>query len=384
MEDIRIKIKKISEQLEKVDDNNYQTTIPLLEKMVEYHQILGDIDNEFSYRKRYVDKLSKVDIEKMIFEFSVLVTHFDQNIDHLSDFNVESFYDCYLDNVLENIFKSEKITLSQIDGLWDDFLKRAVKTDKILRLMAVFFAKKIVNTEPKRLAAAYYTAWCLYNYTGQFDKTNAFFDLWHIHFMPKEHNLGECTEKISNKIVYYLLWKGDFKQAIKKGEELIESNVSCSCMYLPMATRGFLLIAYLSIGNDKKAEEHYELAKDHTDIYSPIIYWNIRKNEFSRALDQFEKYVSDGFQNISFDNMFSFHLGYVLFHNMLKEKGDISLSVKLPENMGLFRANHTYSVNTLKDYFQKQTKDLILAFDKRNQNTVVSDYFNNLEKIFLN
>ena len=85
MENIRIKIEETSKQLKKIKYEDHQGAIPLLEKMVEYHQILGDVDNEFSYRKRYVNKLSKVDIEKMIFEFSVLVTQFDQHIDDLTE-----------------------------------------------------------------------------------------------------------------------------------------------------------------------------------------------------------------------------------------------------------------------------------------------------------
>ena len=385
MEDIRVKIEEISEQLRKSNRNNYEATISLLEKGIEYCQILGDKGEEFSFRTKYVFKILDFDIEKVLMQFSIMVTLFDQYFDDLTDSDIYLFYPLYLRDILRNIHKTEKIELSQIDELWDDFLKRALKTDKALTTIGTLFLKEGgSNVEPKRLSPAYFTAWKLYGWLGQFDKAATFFDLWYAHLMPDEYNLGECPACALDHSIYFLLWKGDFEQTIKKGEELIENGAVYSCGEVPNITRGHLLIAYLSVGNYEKAKECYELAKEHRDLLTSIIYWNIHECQFSTALDQFEKYVSKNFQNISFDNMFSFHLGYVLFHNMLKEKGDISLSVKLPENMDAFRANHTYSVNTLKDYFQKQTQHLILAFDKRNQNTVVSDYFNNLEKIFLN
>ena len=113
---------------------------------------------------------------------------------------------------------------------------------------------------------------------------------------------------------------------------------------------------------------------DNSYVYPAMIYFS-KQGDFARAIKLFERYMKMDVEQKNVFRRFYFFVGALyLFTKLDKE----SIKLQLPRKVEFYNATNTYEVAMLRDWFDKKTDEIAALFDKRNENSMISDEKKNL------
>lgn len=364
MENIQEKINSLLEDVKQVRDKHER--VRLLEKALEYIQLLGDIDQEVAVRINLLYYSNDArHIDKMMLHFSWFIAYCDKEGERLEDGKLRSLLDSY-QRIFRRIHSLHYVTKEQIEMMSEDFLRR----------------QKECN--PEKMTEAYYATWVSFCKIGEMEKAREMYDRWFPKFDKNSLlGLGDCPSCALNNEVIALFLTLQIDEAIKKGEALINDPDIFFCGVVPDETQTLLAEAYLHVNNREKSDFHFEAAMKSAKPDSNFMVAHIYRNNFVEAIEMLETLINkQGYDNSHALALENYHCAYLLFSRMKTEGMNEEVIIKLPEDVKICNEKNRYTLTELIDYFKTRSHELIEKFDIRNKNTYKSDFYSLREKLF--
>lgn len=251
--------------------------------------------------------------------------------------------------VLGEMYNNAQVSLEQIQHIMDDFKNRLERNGYSLR--------------------PYYDR--LYEETlilGQTEKAKEYLDLRN---EAPDDAMGSCRAcTLDNELDYYML-TDQFDEAYNRAQPLLSKQISCT--HVPART--FCALAYYAskAGKTELAAELFERADTEMEqllndenLVSPagmLVAYLLPVNK-EKGWSYFEKSLpwfmeDDGYSRYDY-------ACYVL-EGLHREEASSSVILSLPAEFALYRADHTYTIQALADYFREEALSGATAFDARNQ-----------------
>jgi hypothetical protein len=193
---------------------------------------------------------------------------------------------------------------------------------------------------------------------------------------PEDDNYGDCSACVLNRKVSYHIFLNNYERALKEAENIINGTYKCS--QIPHITFAELLLPVYALGEYKTAEmlqiKGLRLIDgDKTFVRETsyhIMYLSLVNIE--KAVKVFEKnYPNHLTCNGDHRKMLFNAAAFVLF-SKLQERDNETIKLKMPKEASIY-SKEGCDVSDLKEFFRNETLKIMNAFDRRNENYVVSD-----------
>jgi len=364
MENLQDRINTLLEDVKQVREKHEK--VRLLEKALEYIQLLGDIEQEVDVRKKLLYSSNDArHIDKMMLHFSWFIVYCDNKGEKLEEEHLRCLLDSY-QRIFRRIHSLHYVTKEQIEMMSEDFLRRQKEFD------------------PEKMIEAYYATWVSFCKIGEMEKAKEMYDRWFPKFDKKSlFDLGDCPSCALNNEVIALFLTLQIDEAIKKGEALINDKEVFFCGVVPDETQTLLAEAYLHVNNREKSDFHFEAAMKSAEPDTNFLISHIYRNNFVPAIEMLETFINkQGYDNSHALALENYHCAYLLFSRMKAEGMSEEVVIKLPEDVKIFNEKNKYTLTELIDYFKTRSHELIEKFDERNKNTYKSGFYSMRESLF--
>ncbi|WP_027626111.1 hypothetical protein [Clostridium lundense] len=346
------------------DENKYTLALPLYEEAVKISSQYDDIVYQLHCRYRLTNAYVFCgDLMKGIINFSWCITQMEKGyVDDEILYQLLWQYKFLLDSAPKFI----AVPTSKINELFQDMKEKYLKNNASLKS---YYSEKVeaymygVTDDKVSDIREYYKMWISEPGDGEYENCTA------------------CT--LSQKVSYHI-FLGEYEKALKMAHTII--NGVHTCAEQPHVTfAGLLLPLYVL--------EKHELAES---LQIKGLRLVNRKKAFIKQLAYHIMYLSitnlekaiqvfvANYPNFLKCNVDDYILwfnaaSYVLF-SKLNKIGLEKIRLKTPKTSPIY-SNGDYDVNKLKEYFFNETEKFMDAFDKRNGNTVISEFVKRYLKI---
>lgn len=331
----------------------------LREKGINVADLSGDARQQFEARKQFVEDVSDDGgfTEKYFVVFPWLLNYARQHGDEADRMTVLWYYKWVIN------------TMPEIPAVTKSQMERALE-DLRVRYLEYGSSEKV-----------YHDYACqTYMYIGESKKSKYHHQQWK-KFKNRDY-LDDCEACVINREVDFYCRLGKVEDALKIGKPVLTGKLRCS--HVPKTTYSHLLTPLIKENNEQLAEEYAEklhkaLMKkkyggDNSYVYPAMIYFS-KQGDFARAIKLFERYMKMDVEQKNVFRRFYFFVGALyLFTKLDKE----SIKLQLPRKVEFYKATNTYEVAMLRDWFDKKTDEIAALFDRRNENSMISDEKKNL------
>lgn len=214
----------------------------------------------------------------------------------------------------------------------------------------------------------------IYLMMGDYERCRFHQERWR-KFKNRDH-LDDCEACIRSRNVVREVKMGTLEKALKLAQPILKRRLQCT--HVPKATWVHLLLPLLQHGREEEAAEFAakiykalsgsKFSGDSYYAYSLIIYY-ARQKDFGKAVKLFEKYFR---LDLPHKNLYRRFFLYVAAQYLFTVYKKESIRLKLPPKTPFYRADSTYAVAVLREWFDKETDAIAALYDKRNENDVVS------------
>jgi hypothetical protein len=326
----------------------------LREKGINVADLSGDARQQFEARKEFVEDVSTEGgfTEKYFVVFPWLLNYARQHGNEDDKMTVLWYYKW----VISSMPEIPAVTKSQIERALEDLRVRY---------------REYGSTEK-----VYHDYACqVYMYIGESLKSKYHHRQWS-RFKNRDY-LDDCEACVINRDVDFHCRLGTLENALKAGQPVLTGKLKCS--HVPKTTYSNLLVPLMSENNEQLAAEYAEKLNkilmtkkyggDNAYAHTVMIYY-VRQGNFAPAIKLFERYMKVDAEQKNLFRRFCLFVGALYMFTKLDKE---TIKLKLPKKLAFYKADNTYDVAMLRDWFDKQTNEIAALFDKRNENSMVSD-----------
>ena len=346
-------LRKIIERVRYADESEENEKIAL--KCIQKAQFFKDLDLEFEARHAYIRNVTFLNKDNLaIAMFPWLLARCDEDRQRFPYYSTLWTYKW----IISNVKNFARIPLSKIEELIVDFERRFRDYgagDKVIHYFKVL----------------YYTA------IGELAKATTEYQLY-LKVANQDGLLDDCDACQPNNLINYLVSNGEYEEALKMAEPIVQGDVSCHVV--PETTYPKLIWPSLKLGKWQEAENYAVLAKKKLSLNqanlreaSHLITYYALKQDFTKGRRVVERQFAYSLRNVSEVDQFYFYLALKdLFANMqAADKRTVKLN--LPPNDLLFAESGTYSMEELQRFVDEQLPAVSSALDHRNGNSYYAD-----------
>jgi tetratricopeptide (TPR) repeat protein len=218
-------------------------------------------------------------------------------------------------------------------------------------------------------------AYEVYMNIGEDEKSRYHHSRWS-RFKNRDY-MDDCEACVIHRNVNFHARLGNIQDALKVAQPLLTGKLKCT--HVPKTTYADLLVPLMQNNREKEAamcaEKLYKhlingkFGGDNYYAYSALIYFS-RQGEFAKAIKIFEKYMKMDLEQKNLFRRFYFYVGALYMFSKLDK--DV-IKLKLPQKAPFFNKENTYKVEMLREWFDKETSAIAEVFNKRNENTMMSN-----------
>ncbi|MFD3157364.1 hypothetical protein ACFIJ5_10955 [Haloimpatiens sp. FM7330] len=193
---------------------------------------------------------------------------------------------------------------------------------------------------------------------------------------PEDEEYDDCRACTLDAIVRYYIFLGKYEKALKEAKNIINGTLKCA--QIPHVTFAKLLLPLYEL-------KKYELAETLqrkgirlingdkvfvTEIGFHMMYLALTNPE--KGIKVFEKNYSNFLKANMDSSKMWFNVGaYALFSKLQENEVEI-VKIKVPTSSKIY-SEDGYNVSELSEFFRNESMSIMDAFDKRNNNSIVSD-----------
>lgn len=190
---------------------------------------------------------------------------------------------------------------------------------------------------------------------------------------PHDVAASDCVACEQNDLVCYLGDTGDYEQALRAAQPIIDGRMHCA--EIPHLTYALLPHVYFHLGQHGEAEKvqrrGYKLIHDNPEFLREVarhLEYLSLAGQFDRGVTLFEKHLGWAMEAFRLGASFQFHLAAAMLLRGLRRQGRPELKLRLPRDFAGYREDGRYPLPVLSEEVERTVNELAKRFDQRNGN----------------
>ncbi|HEX8709198.1 MAG TPA: hypothetical protein VF723_13205 [Pyrinomonadaceae bacterium] len=190
--------------------------------------------------------------------------------------------------------------------------------------------------------------------------------------MP-EDALSNCSACELDDYVGFAIYEGDDERAVELAGPILDGHERCASV--PHRTYANLLLPLVRLDRLPEAMLYHQRGyaliannKAFLDRISNHLIFLVLTENFRRAIALFEKHYPWSEQNSDLLYRFRFYRAAWLLFQLLSERGENALELRLPRTFPLYAEEGRYDAARLAEWFRQGASVLAARFDARNEN----------------
>lgn len=325
--------------------------VAIYEEAVRLADSLNDTDASVETRMELVTAatFSGAD-EKALVAFAWVLAKFDEDPDSVAVHDLLWKYKW----VISSITSFPTVSLEKIRAMEDDMERRYTACGFNLR--PVYDVRADIALD-----------------TGYDERCREYFEKWRK--TPRDL-MADCRACEQNSEARYLHHFGQHHESLELAEPILSGDMSCSSV--PETTYGRVLIPLIHLDRMDDARGYFELGyplvsgnPDYIPTIARHLLFMVRDGQLDQAVTCVEQHLPAVSKLAMLDNRMDLYCtASALFEKLAAERDEVSL--RLPEDLEIARADGKYRAAELTDWFYAQSAAMAAKFDARNGNSVVS------------
>ncbi|PQO39972.1 hypothetical protein [Blastopirellula marina] len=185
-------------------------------------------------------------------------------------------------------------------------------------------------------------------------------------------DMGDCATCELNNELDYLIFQGDFEQALQVGGPILRGEQTCA--QVPHYTFGYVLRPLALLGSHNEADDYqsrgYELIRSSTGFLSALphhLAYLSHRGQYDAALQIFENHLPEALDSRQLRGKHHFYLATQLMLTRLAEERP-TVTFRPPQHFPLYQPSGEYAVADLIAWLESETAPLAEQFNQRNGN----------------